>query len=51
MSDQNNEQGREEQKRTRTFNPNDHVMQLKSKQGSQDYLPVQWVRPVSSKLA
>ncbi len=42
MSDQNNEQGREEQKRTRTFNPNDHVMQLKSKQGSQDYLPVQW---------
>ncbi len=26
----------------KTFNPNDHVMQLKSKQGSQDYLPVQW---------
>ena len=42
MSDQSNEQGREEQKRTRTFNPNDHLMQLKSKQGSQDYLPVQW---------
>ena len=42
MNDQNNEQGREEQKRTRTFNPNDHLMQLKSKQGSQDYLPVQW---------
>ncbi len=42
MSDQNNEQGREEQKQARTFNPNDHVMQLKSKQGSQDYLPVQW---------
>ena len=42
MNDQSNEQGREEQKRTRTFNPNDHVMQLKSKQGSQDYLPVQW---------
>lgn len=42
MSDQSNEQGREEQKRIRTFNPNDHVMQLKSKQGAQDYLPVQW---------
>ena len=42
MSDQSNEQGREEQKRTRSFNPNDHLMQLKSKQGSQDYLPVQW---------
>lgn len=24
------------------FNPNDHLVQLKSKQGSQDYLPVQW---------
>jgi hypothetical protein len=42
MNDQSNEQGREELKRTRTFNPNDHLMQLKSKQGSQDYLPVQW---------
>ena len=42
MNDQSNEQGREEQKRTRTFNPNEHLMQLKSKQGSQDYLPVQW---------
>ncbi len=42
MNDQSNEQGREEQKRIRTFNPNDHLMQLKSKQGSQDYLPVQW---------
>src|SRR5450755_851847 len=24
------------------FNPNEHVMQLKSKEGSKDYLPVQW---------
>lgn len=24
------------------FNPNNHLVQLKSKQGSQDYLPVQW---------
>ena len=41
MSEQNNGQSREEQ-RSRTFNPNEHIMQLKSKQGSQDYLPVQW---------
>jgi len=25
-----------------TFNPIDHLMQIKSKQGSSDYLPVQW---------
>lgn len=31
-----------EEQRNRNFNPNDHVIQLKSKQGSQDYLPVQW---------
>src|SRR2546421_3700373 len=24
------------------FNPNDHLMQLKSKEGAKDYLPVQW---------
>jgi hypothetical protein len=24
------------------FNPNDHLMQIKSRQGSSDYLPVQW---------
>lgn len=42
MSDQGKEQGREEQPRTRTFNPNDHVIQLKSRDGSKDYLPVQW---------
>jgi hypothetical protein len=41
MSEQNNGQGREEQ-RTRTFNPNEHLMQIKSSQGSKDYLPVQW---------
>ncbi len=41
MSDQNNEQGREEQ-RKRGFNPNDHVIQLRSKEGAKDYLPVQW---------
>lgn len=43
MADNNSkEQGREEQPRTRTFNPNDHVIQLKSRDGSKDYLPVQW---------
>src|SRR5579859_7026078 len=36
------EQGREEQQRTRNFNPNEHLMQLKSRDGSKDYLPVQW---------
>ena len=46
MSDQSNGQVREEQvhemQPTRNFNPNEHLVQLKSKQGSQDYLPVQW---------
>src|SRR6266704_1836255 len=41
MSDQNNGNGREEQN-TRAFNPNDHLMQIKNRNGSADYLPVQW---------
>ncbi|HLX40697.1 MAG TPA: hypothetical protein VKR42_09195 [Ktedonobacteraceae bacterium] len=41
MSDHSNGLSREEQ-RTRSFNPNEHVMQLKSKDGLKDYLPVQW---------
>jgi hypothetical protein len=41
MSEQSNGHVREEQ-RTRMFNPNEHLVQLKSRQGSQDYLPVQW---------
>src|SRR5437016_10342427 len=41
MSDKDNGQSREEQ-RTRAFNPNEHLMQIKSSQGSKDYLPVQW---------
>jgi hypothetical protein len=36
MQQNNNEQ------ETRLFNPNDHVMQLKSREGSKDYLPIQW---------
>ncbi|MBE3560991.1 MAG: hypothetical protein IMW89_17475 [Ktedonobacteraceae bacterium] len=43
MSDRSNEQAQaQEEQRTRTFNPNDHLMQLKSRDGSRDYLPVQW---------
>jgi len=41
MSDQNNGGSREEQL-TRVLNPNDHIMQIKNKNGSADYLPVQW---------
>lgn len=41
MSENYTENGFEEQ-RARTFNPNEHVIQLKSKSGSADYLPVQW---------
>ena len=28
--------------RTRSFNPNEHMLKLKSKEGTKDYLPVQW---------
>ena len=28
--------------RTRSFNPNEHLLKLKSKDGLKDYLPVQW---------
>ncbi|MBV8822999.1 MAG: hypothetical protein JO123_09440 [Ktedonobacteraceae bacterium] len=42
MSEQSTIQEREEQQRTRAFNPNDHVMQLKNQEHIRDYLPVQW---------
>lgn len=42
MLEQSNAQVREEQQPTRTFNPNNHLIQLKSRDGSKDYLPVQW---------
>ena len=41
MSDQMNQNGHDE-RRPRTFNPNDHVIQIKNKGGTADYLPVQW---------
>src|SRR5712692_5995250 len=41
MSDQNKGNGREDQL-PRTFNPNEHLIQLKSRDGLRDYLPVQW---------
>src|SRR5579859_4273353 len=31
-----------EGQRTRSFNPGDHLMQLKSREGNKDYLPVAW---------
>jgi hypothetical protein len=41
MSDQSNGQTNNEPS-ARTFNPNDHLIQLKAKDGYKDYLPVQW---------
>lgn len=43
MSDQSSGQVQQEQQQSaRQFNPNEHLMQLKSKEGPKDYLPVQW---------
>lgn len=42
MSDQSNVQVHDEQTPSRTFNPREHLIQLKSREGSKDYLPVQW---------
>ncbi len=41
MIDQNTGVEHEELK-AQTFNPNEHLMQIKSSQGMKDYLPVQW---------
>jgi hypothetical protein len=41
----------EQPENSHLFNPNEHLMQIKNRGGSADYLPVQWVRSVSSKLA
>ncbi|MBV9231513.1 MAG: hypothetical protein JOZ18_19550 [Chloroflexi bacterium] len=41
MGDQSNGQNRDAQ-RPYAFNPNDYVIQIKSKDGFRDYLPVQW---------
>ena len=42
MNGQKNGSNRAEEQNTRTFNPNDHLMQIKNRNGSADYLPVQW---------
>ncbi|HEX7736178.1 MAG TPA: hypothetical protein VF458_15095 [Ktedonobacteraceae bacterium] len=43
MSDQQNSNGQAEQPQNiRLFNPNEHLMQIKNRGGSADYLPVQW---------
>src|SRR5712691_1987783 len=43
MSDQTNPNGQNgEEQRARPFNPNEHVVQIKTKDGFRDYLPVQW---------
>jgi hypothetical protein len=42
MSDQSNEQVHDVQTPSRIFNPREHLIQLKSREGSKDYLPVQW---------
>ena len=42
MIDQSNGVARDEQQSTRTFNPNEHLIQIKSGQTSKDYLQVQW---------
>ncbi len=43
MSDQQKSNGQLEQpQNARLFNPNEHLMQIKSRAGAADYLPVQW---------
>ena len=43
MSEQQNSNGRVEHvQNVRPFNPNDHLMQIKGRNGISDYLPVQW---------
>lgn len=43
MSDQQNSNGQAEQpQNNHLFNPNEHLLQIKNRGGSADYLPVQW---------
>jgi hypothetical protein len=42
MSNQTKGQVQEEQPSSRVFNPNEHLIQIRSGQTSKDYLPVQW---------
>lgn len=42
MSDRSNDQVRDDLRQARPFNPNEHIIQIKSDQAVRDYLPVQW---------
>ena len=42
MTQSANDHDPREEQRTRSFNPNEHILKLKSKDGPKDYLPVQW---------
>src|SRR5579871_5182790 len=42
MSERTLRNGDNEQGETRSFNPSDHLMQIKNRGGNSDYLPVQW---------
>ena len=42
MSGQKNVSNSAEEQNFRMFNPNDHLLQIKNRNGSADYLPVQW---------
>ncbi len=42
MSGQKSSSNGAEEQNTRMFNPNDHLLQIKNRNGSADYLPVQW---------
>src|SRR5579863_284740 len=42
MNEQQNGNGENGRNDTRPFNPNEHLMQIKNRNGSADYLPVQW---------
>jgi hypothetical protein len=41
MSEQTNGYSRDEQ-RSRLFNPSEHIVQIRTREGFRDYLPVQW---------
>lgn len=42
MIDQTNGQQHPDEQHARPFNPNEHLVQIKTREGFRDYLPVQW---------